>query len=238
MLKKLVIAVTPLRDRIRLNKLIAFEKRNGIDISTPIYQDQLEPSSQRSHPYEISPCDRRFVGLLKCLPITKHDGVLDYGCGKGGPLIEFSKFPFGKVGGLDLSPKLCAIATANMNKMGIPAQIICKDAAEFTDLDDFNYFYFFNPFPAVVMDQVVENILESANRTKRQVVLIYFTPRQTEAAKKHLHLVMSMMSGRTGHNIYEVYSSNPKISLNKDLYLSLLEKLRLISMNMGGNYDK
>ena len=50
------------------------------------------------------------------------------------------------------------------------------DAADFTDLDGYNYFYFFSPFPSVVMKSVIKNISDSLQRSPRKAVIIYFNP--------------------------------------------------------------
>jgi hypothetical protein len=54
--------------------------------------------------------------------------------------------------------------------------VFCADAAEFRELDDYEYFYLYNPFPEAVMRQVVENIRGSLERRPRKVTLIYKNP--------------------------------------------------------------
>ena len=47
---------------------------------------------------------------------------------------------------------------------------------DFTDLDGYNYFYFFNPFPANIMSIVIKNITASLARKPRKATIIYFNP--------------------------------------------------------------
>lgn len=50
------------------------------------------------------------------------------------------------------------------------------DAAEFKEIDIYNFFYFANPFPENVMTKVMNNIEDSLKRKKREVHIIYGNP--------------------------------------------------------------
>ena len=65
-----------------------------------------------------------------------------------------------------------------MNVMGLEkVEILNIDARDCVDdLDEFNIFYFYNPFPAIVMETVIKNILTSMDRKHRQVRIIYNYP--------------------------------------------------------------
>src|SRR5436305_2669291 len=76
--------------------------------------------------------------LLHMLPISRADAVLDIGCGKGGAMITLAQFPFERVDGLEISPKLAHIARLNIRRLDIPnAAVFCADAADFTDIDPY-----------------------------------------------------------------------------------------------------
>src|SRR5271155_952484 len=86
--------------------------------------------------------------ILKKLSISQSDRVLDIGCGKGGAMLTLAKYPFERVDGLELSPRLVQIAQHNLGRMRISnAEIFSCDAAAFDGLDRDNYFYMYNPFP-------------------------------------------------------------------------------------------
>ena len=115
--------------------------------------------------------------VLRDLAITPRDAIVDFGSGKGGALITFSRYPFSKITGIELSPGLAAIAHENFRKLKITRiTMIVGDAAEFTDLDGYNYFYFFNPFPLNVVISVMKNICASLARKPRSAKIIYFNP--------------------------------------------------------------
>jgi SAM-dependent methyltransferase len=115
--------------------------------------------------------------LLQTLPICRSDTVLDFGCGKGGAMLTLAKYPFARVDGIELSPQLARTARYNLRRLRISnATIYCVDAADFTDLDSYTYFYMYNPFPEVVMRSVIGNVLFSLKQQSRKAILIYKHP--------------------------------------------------------------
>ena len=109
--------------------------------------------------------------VLRTLPITRADAVIDLGCGKGGAMLTLQRFPFQRVDGLDISPQLAAIARRNLKRA-----IICANAAQFTAFDDYTYVYMYHPFPAAVMDAVLRNLRASLAARPRPMTLIYCNP--------------------------------------------------------------
>jgi SAM-dependent methyltransferase len=138
--------------------------------------DDLGLSADRSHEYSNSG-GLHLDKVLRALKITPRDSIVDFGSGKGGALITFAKYPFSKIAGVELSPELVAVAKKNLRKLGIGnVEMIISDAVDFTDLDEYNYFYFFNPFPAGVTRAVIKNIASSLARKPRRLLIIYFNP--------------------------------------------------------------
>jgi len=115
--------------------------------------------------------------VLKSLPIRETDAAIDLGCGKGGAILTMAKYPFCRVDGVDLSEPVIRIAQNNLRRMRISkATIYPADASSFRDLDRYNYVYLYHPFPAVVMADVMRNIVDSLKRTPRKMTLIYRNP--------------------------------------------------------------
>jgi SAM-dependent methyltransferase len=115
--------------------------------------------------------------LLESLPISPSDSVIDIGCGKGGAILTLNRYPFARVDGVEISPNLAGVARANLRRMGIQkSKIVACDAADFTDLDLYSYFYMYNPFPEIVMKSVLQHIEESLKRHPRKATLIYKNP--------------------------------------------------------------
>jgi len=140
------------------------------------YIHELGLSEERSYYYAHSG-GLHLEEILKTLNITAQDSIVDFGSGKGGVLITFSKYPFSKITGVEISPILVAIAKKNLKALNIRnIEIVLSDAADFTDLEEHNYFYFFNPFPCNVMRAVIVNISSSLIKKPRKVTLIYYNP--------------------------------------------------------------
>lgn len=60
--------------------------------------------------------------------------------------------------------------------MGSRFSVSCGDAANYTDIDGYNYFYMFDPFDGECFKSVIRNIEESYQRRQRKIVLIYMAP--------------------------------------------------------------
>jgi SAM-dependent methyltransferase len=141
-----------------------------------IRYDPTEAVSERTHYYADS-SGIEFDEIMSSFTITPDDAIVDFGCGKGGILISLSKYPFSKITGVEISPELVEIAKRNIKKLKIRnIGIECCDAADFTQLDEYNYFYFFDPFPCVVMMEVLNNIEKSIIGLPRKVTIIYLNP--------------------------------------------------------------
>lgn len=141
-----------------------------------VYLNELNLPEERCHYYANSG-GLHLEKVLNSLKITPLDAIVDFGSGKGGALITFSRYPFSKIAGVELSPELVAIAEENFRKLNISnITMRVSDAADFTDLDEYNYFYFFSPFPCSVMSAVMRNICASLIARPRKAVIIYFNP--------------------------------------------------------------
>lgn len=137
---------------------------------------ELGLSADRSHDYRHSG-GVHLENVLNHLNITPADAIVDFGSGKGGALVTFAKYPFSKITGVELLPELVAIAEQNFKILNISnVTMVVSDAAEFTDLDGYTYFYFYSPFPRPVMDAVLHNIQASLLKKPRPVHLIYCNP--------------------------------------------------------------
>jgi SAM-dependent methyltransferase len=140
------------------------------------YLDELHLPEERCHYYANSG-GVHLAKVLRVLKITPQDAIVDFGSGKGGALITMARYPFAKILGVEISPELIEIASRNLRKLGITnVAMAASDAANFTDLDAYNYFYFFSPFPGNVMKSVIRNISDSLARAPRKTTIIYFNP--------------------------------------------------------------
>jgi len=150
-------------------------KCRGVDLGWVSVRDSAL-SEARSHWHSNSggpDLDR----LLRTLPISASDSAVDIGCGKGGAILTLRRYPFARVDGIEIAPQLAAIARANLARLDIVnSSVFCCDAAEFTDLHSYTYFYLYNPFPEIVMNSVMNNISSSLEKRPRDATLIYKNP--------------------------------------------------------------
>lgn len=147
----------------------------GIDLGYASVRE-LGLSPERSHDYRHSG-GVALEKVLDSLGITDQDGIVDFGSGKGGALITFAKYPFARITGVELMAELIATARRNLVILGIgKVDMVQSDAAKFRELECYNYFYFYSPFPEPVMKAVLDNIRGSLEKRPRRVHLIYCNP--------------------------------------------------------------
>jgi hypothetical protein len=155
-------------------------------IRSLIFVGILDLKTVITEEYKISPdgylpysnVDRVWLQqVLSWLNIKKTDAIVDFGSGKGGALITLADYPFSKITGVEISGELIRVARRNLNLLRIRnVAMVCRDARDFTDIDEYNYFYFFNPFPCGVMKDVLENIKQSILRKSRRITILYIYP--------------------------------------------------------------
>ena len=124
--------------------------------------------------------------VLRALKICPADSILDIGCGKGGAMITLAHWPFRRIDGIEICPRLIEIAQRNLRRLGcVKGTITLCDAAEFTSLNPYNMFYMYHPFPELIMTRVLENIQSSLLRVPREALLIYKNPVCHEVVVQH-----------------------------------------------------
>ncbi len=152
------------------------EKIYGIDTqkTVPIKEANLNP--ERALGY--TPSGNKYLSqVLDSLNITERDSIVDLGSGKGSALIWLTRYNFGKIAGVELSFEFLEIARTNLQKLGIKnIDLFCLDAGNFDKLDDYNYIYMSNPFPEIVVNEVMQNIKKSLLKQPRLLTIIYKIP--------------------------------------------------------------
>ena len=107
---------------------------------------------------------------------------IDLGSGKGRALLIASEYPFHAITGVELSPKLHAIAVANITSYRGPAQrcrnirSIEGDATEFPFPAGPLLVYLWNPFEAAVLTCVLANLEAALAREPRPAYIVYIQP--------------------------------------------------------------
>lgn len=150
-------------------------KMRGIDVGlVPV--ESLKQSPERTHLHSSSGGPDLEI-VLKQLDVSRADSVIDIGCGKGSALITLARFPFSRISGIDVSDALVGVARANLARLGLEkVEVLCCDAEEFKELDDYSFVYLYNPFPCSVVHRFMRNLTESLRRQPRRLTLIYKNP--------------------------------------------------------------
>jgi len=151
-----------------------WDKLNGYDWITT---ERPEVNGlDRSYANKAAPSGNKYLrNLCNSLDITSDDAILDIGCARGSAMKMFCKFPFKRIGGIELAEKVAAICESNFKKFGDDRVVtFCADATQFEQYGDYNYFYLYNPFPTrELLSTVVDRLCEQCNGT---VHIIYNTP--------------------------------------------------------------
>ena len=141
----------------------------GVDFSA-LESSMIDPA----HGVHYTPSVSKGVKIiLRKLNITENDSIIDIGCGKGKAISIFSKFPFSKNDGVEISNELVKIARKNNLKLMIDnSDIFCANAIEFEKYADYNYFYIFNSLPPSLFKKVFINIKGSESEIKKYIITL------------------------------------------------------------------
>ncbi len=152
------------------------DKMHGVDFFANMEIEETGVSEEKGNRYQATHVRALsfFKKYFKKYP--PKGAIIDIGCGKGQMLKFFSGFPFTRVDGLEYSSTVGEIAISNMNKLNLSCRVFIGDASCFEDLDDYNYFYLFNPFPQPVVEKFIENLNKSTARKQRDITVFYLTP--------------------------------------------------------------
>lgn len=160
------------------------EKIYNVDIVEPIQVDKFTNSIDGMHPCVNSTQKEIFPLLDRCHCLPKEgDAIFDFGCGKGSAMLTFLDYGFSKVGGVEYADNVYEILVSNFEKLGMDPKgekVTCihGDAAVVQEeLDEYNWFYFYDPFEINVFEKVIQNICDSVRRVPRQVHIINILPR-------------------------------------------------------------
>jgi SAM-dependent methyltransferase len=118
---------------------------------------------------------RSLQAILKRGDVTPDDVFVDFGCGKGRVLYLAGFYPFKEIIGVDLSRAVVAQAQRNLRKLR-QVRVEVANAADWPIPDDLTFAFFHNPFPNVIFERVIENVMGSLTRRPRRFRVIYRRP--------------------------------------------------------------
>lgn len=151
------------------------ERIHGLDFSM-VYVGDLQRSQAEIHGYSMTDAGD-MKRILQAIPVKASESAfLDIGCGKGMCMKCAAELGYRKVAGLDLDKHLLGIARTNMRKLQLDVDCISASAVEFDRYQDYDVFYFYNPFGAATFQQVINRLIESQRQRGRNIWVAYYHP--------------------------------------------------------------
>jgi len=170
-----------------------FDQTFGTDTTATLQPEDFastSPNLRHAQYYRATP-SRMFDRIMDALSIRHEDFVfIDFGSGKARTLFLADKFPFKRLIGVELSPRLHAIAQKNVEIYQSKTQksdkfeVVCADAASYDLPIENSVFYFFDPFNLPVMSAVLQNIRQSLEKHPRKIFIVYVNPNQSGAMRQ------------------------------------------------------
>jgi len=160
-----------------------WDKFNGYDFLTTELPEVNGLDSKYAN--AASPTGNRYLRrLCDSLDITNEDSIVDVGCARGSAMRLFTKYPFKRIGGLELAEKVAEICEANFKKMGDQRVVTYHaDATTFEHYGDYNYFYLANPVPTAELHQKILDRM--SEQCSGDVVVIYLSPVHIDVMKEN-----------------------------------------------------
>lgn len=169
--------VRKLRKNFRHAWTIVRERLCGLDFTA--FEESPRDLAEWAYPYERS-SPRLLLPMLLGTPRQADDAFLDIGCGKGYVLALVEKTGlFARVGGIEISGRLCGIARRNLAKLGCRAEIHHVAAENFGGYDLYTHFYMFNPCVPQAVERIAFALAASLCRVPRRSHLFYSHPETT-----------------------------------------------------------
>lgn len=153
--------------------LMIFDLLRNKDYLKTVYPEDLGLDGSKY--FKSSTSDNFYLKpILNYIEISDKHSIIDIGSGKGSALKFFLKYPFMKIGGLEISEKLITISKNNLkNENQSKITFFNEDAKDFKKFDDFNIYYSYNPCGKEIFEGILEKIVNSASNKK---LLIYNNP--------------------------------------------------------------
>lgn len=158
------------------------EKKYGVQT---IGVDELQniPKAKREHASIYQPINYYTAEtLFNQLFLEDIEGdLLDLGCGKGRIFAVGAAYDFKKIIGVEFSETLCRQAQQTAQKVmqlhfNVTVKVVCQDAATYSIPGSVTTIFLFNPFDAVILEKVIEQINKSQQLHPRPIKILYANP--------------------------------------------------------------
>jgi len=194
-----------------------FDRFYGVDTSGYVDVDNLDISvnlKKVARPYTPTPVPT-LRSMLRALAIDHSNYTfVDFGSGKGRPLLLASEYPFKRIVGIEFSHHLHSIAQENFRRWNSTRQkcfnieSVCIDARDFVLPDDPLVIFLFNPFQPPVTSRIVDNIGATRVNRPRPIKIL------TWGGYGNYEGEFMAMFARLGFSCREVYRRRPFSSVH------------------------
>jgi SAM-dependent methyltransferase len=174
-----------------------FDQQFGVDTSGLMAAEELLSNAGNTELYNagyFGVAPSAFRNMLERLrPPFEQYTFVDLGSGKGRAMLIASEYPFRAICGVEISPRLHAIAIDNLARYSNPKQQCRNITAILGDATAYSFppgpllVYMWNPFEGPVFTSVLANLESSLAREPRDIIVLYVQPNQEEhlAASRH-----------------------------------------------------
>lgn len=183
--------------RVAQGKL--WDHRYGTDTVGTLQAGELEiPGENAPFASEYEAITRAvFRRMMRAVTDNVSDYVfIDLGSGKGRSLMLAARYPFKRIIGVELSPRLNAIAAANIEKYRARSraaaafELLQGDAADFEWPREATILFLYNPFSGPVMDKVLNRLRRSLAASPRDFWVLYRNPVCADLFDRHEYLTL------------------------------------------------
>lgn len=161
-----------------------FDVKHGTDTSgETVYHELRSGLTADAYATGYLGCEPSVIRrAIAAIPNRQNATFIDFGCGKGRALIVASEFSFRAILGVELSPRLSAIAAANARLIAdkFPERgridVVQGDAAALEIPTGPVVIYMYHPFERPVMERVIRNFEKAALEGSREIYIVYQRP--------------------------------------------------------------
>jgi SAM-dependent methyltransferase len=151
-----------------------FDWRAGVETSRRV---TLPDHVGDRHGYEAADV-WQLPKVLRPREVDSRDVLVDVGAGKGRVLLyALRRYSFRRVVGVEVSPRLAAVARANVRALPPRQQarvsVVEADVASWPVPDDATVFHLFNPFHGDTFRAFLMSVVASQRRRRRPIRLLY-----------------------------------------------------------------
>jgi SAM-dependent methyltransferase len=174
-----------------------FDQQFGVDTSGLLAAEELSSNSGHTELYNagyFSVAPSAFRNMLERLqPPFERYTFVDLGSGKGRAMLIASEYPFRAICGVEISPRLHAIALDNIKRYSNQKQKCRNVTAALGDATAYIFppgpllVYMWNPFEGPVFTSVLANLERSLTHEPRDIIVLYVQPNHEQLLATSRH---------------------------------------------------